>query len=885
MPSHPNVAQKSLSRRHRAWLALVSHPWGENQIASTTNNARRSVRPLAPGAPTGQNQEENGPLNGESLVVDFTAAGPLRGPTVAEMQRLVSQGLATQLCLWGEPGALSILRQRLYRILRTEPLRRAVYKIDRVQQPDGKIRFDLFVSAVVATPLQNRIAQGATTHRYGWYIRPHIPYRQRVPAGTPRHQAAVAPAITVPQDAARSQHLRLITYNINGVANKRTELRHFLERTECDVLGLQETLLKATDWHLRFPQYSCFTAMGDLTASTRGVAIVVANKFACSPVGRASPYWVFVRLFGAGLAHPVIVGSIYVPHRAGRNHVLTTLPLEIGRLKQAHPDDPVIVLGDWNLDLDEVQRETTMWPYPAHTLANLGLVPTRRRGGRTIDHISYWGTPAMGGAIPPPRVLTDWDLSDHYPVMARFPGLVDRAHMEQPVVPAGGRPRIWVTRPETRQDIVSANYWAPLAEEFLDAANAPENPIQVLDSLSVRWADTCHAVARDLDLTREGAAKPATVSKSLSRAIRRRRQAFRQWTQKVSEGTQTEAQIEVARVAYEEARRTSRKAIRRHTTKAWHRQILKAHAQMLHRPRDFWQWSSRHGNWRTKGAPAGLQPVYATDGTLLTALPDIVRRWASHYETLGTDVTGHSQVEDYWSHMCPDPLGPELEELNASFTKTEMWQALGVMKRHKAPGKDGVPTDFLQACLQEKPLQDTPMSEALLTLLNMAYTMGTIPASWEESVVISLPKDGDLADCSNYRGISLMPTALKVITVILAARISAAGEDRNLFSYTQAGFRKLEEAVTQAACVIDILQRRRLAKENSYVTFVDFQKAYDVVPHGALFAKLQRFGVRGSCLQFLKGLYARSSISVRLGNGKSAQYSDPFLLRRGLRQG
>lgn len=802
------------------------------------------------------------------------------------MQRLVSRGLATQLCLWGEPGALSILRQRLHRILRTDQQRRAVYKIERVQQPDNRIRFDLFVSNVVANPLQNCIAQGAITHRYGWHIRPHIPYRERVP----RRVAPVgaAPVLPAPaSDAQRSQHLRMITYNINGVANKRTELRHFLEHTKCDVLGLQETLLKATDWHLRFPQFLCFTAMGDLTASTRGVAVVVANKFACSPVGRASPYWVFVRLFGAGLVNPVIVGSVYVPHRAGRNHVLTTLPLEIGRLKQAYPEDPVIVLGDWNLDLEEVQRETASWPYPAHTLANLGLVPTRRRGDRTIDHISYWGAPALGGVIPPPRVLTDWDLSDHYPVMVRFPGLVDRTHMGQPVVLAGGRPRIWVSRPETRPEIASANYWAPLAEEFLEAVDAPANPQEVLDSLSVRWTDTCHAVARDLKLTRSGAAKPPTVSKSLSRAIRRRRQAFRLWTQQVRQGIQTQAQIDVAKVAYEEARKKSRKAIRRHTTKEWHRQIYRAHAQMLHRPRDFWQWSSRHGRWRTKGAPAGLQPVYATDGTLLTALPDILRRWASHYETLGTDVTGHSQDEAHWSHMCPDPLSPELEQLNAGFSINELWQALGVMKHHKAPGKDGVPTDFLQACLQERSASNapTPMSNALLALLNLAYTMGAIPASWEESVVISLPKDGDLADCSNYRGISLMSTSLKVITVILAARISSIGEERNLFSYTQAGFRKLEEAVTQAACVIDILQRRRLAQEDSYVTFVDFQKAYDVVPHGALFAKLQRFGVRGSCLKFLKGLYARSSITVRLGNGNSAQYSDPFWLRRGLRQG
>ena len=81
-----------------------------------------------------------------------------------------------------------------------------------------------------------------------------------------------------------------------------------------------------------------------------------------------------------------------------------------------------------------------------------------------------------------------------------------------------------------------------------------------------------------------------------------------------------------------------------------------------------------------------------------------MRCWVSHYESLGTDITGHGQVEDYLPHICPDPLGPKLEELNASFTKMEMWQALGMMKCHEASGKDGVPRDLLQVCLQEKPL-------------------------------------------------------------------------------------------------------------------------------------------------------------------------------------
>jgi RNase P protein component len=869
--------------------------------ASDSLNENRSVRPVAPRGQLGHDQAGIGPSNGESQIVSFLANGPLAGPTVAEMRRLIASETAIQLCLWGEIGALSVFRQRLNRILRAAPLRRALYKVDRVQQPDDQIRFDLFVSNTAATEILQKIRDGTITHTYGWYIRPHVPYVERVgPAASEaaraqRLQATSATADSVPittttPATTRPGPLRVVTYNINGVARKRTDLRVFLEQTRCDVLGLQETLLRATDWHLRIPNYHCFTAMGDLTASTRGVALVVSNKFACNPVGAASPYWVFARLYGASLSSPILVGTIYVPNREGRNTVLTKLPLEIARLKQEFPEDPMIVMGDWNMSLEEVQREVVRWPVPVHPLANHGLVSTRRLSDKAIDHIAYRGTTA-GGAVPAPHVLDTWDLSDHYPVLGRIPNLVDRPQPPAPDPPADSLPRVRVARPEFRKNIArSTNYWTPLAEEFITATRDSQDPDSTMETLSRRWTETCHAIAKDCDLIQSTRAPVVTVSKSVSRAVKKRRRAFRQLKQALQHDSAEN--VDLARTAYSDAKKHSRKAIQRTNTKRWHKQIYKAHAQMLHRPREFWQFSSRHGRWQTKGAPAGLQPIYDADGSLLTNLPDIVRRWASHYEELGTDVTGHSQDEDYWAFMDPEPRSAPLHTLDEAFSRDTIWRALHRMKRHKAPGKDGIPTDFIQACIEENlpenedgTLPPSPMTDSLVALTNWAFQHGSIPPSWEESVVLSLPKDGDLADCGNYRGISLMSTTLKVITVILADRISTAGETFNLFSPTQAGFRRKEECITQAACVIDILQRRRITGEDSYATFVDLKKAYDTVPHGALFAKLSRFGVRGRCLAFLKSLYSRSRITVRVGSGSEAQHSDSFQLLRGLRQG
>ena len=817
------------------------------------------------------------------------------GPTVAELRRLIAQEAAEQLCLWGEIGALSIFWDRLKRIVRCAALRRAIYKIERVQQPDGRTRFDLFVSSAASTQLLQLIRGAPQALDYGWYVRPHVPYIDRVGRGAPpgepqRPEIPPEVPVTTQPPGDNPGSLRVATYNINSVARKRADLRYFLQETRCDVLGLQETLLRSTDWHLRLPQYTCFTAMGDLTASTRGVALAVSTKFACNPVGNPSPYWVFARLYGASLAHPIVVGTVYVPCRAGRHRVLTRLPLEIAHLRQQFPEDPLILVGDWNMDLEDVQREVVNWPHPVHPLANHGLTPTRPRGGRVIDHIAYWGATDAAALVPAPRVLEDWDLSDHYPVLARFPRLLAHPTHAAPPAPANSLPRIRVKKPESRESIASSNRWSVLADDIQETLEArSDDPLGALASLSQQWTDTCHLVAKDEGLIEPDRPPPTTVSRSIVRAIKRRRRMYRE-LQRAIQHEDNDA-VDLARTHYREAHKSSRKAVKRVNAKRWHKQIYQAHVNMLHRPRDFWSFSSRHGRWNTKGAPAGLQPIYAADGSLLTALPDIVNRWAEHYETLGTDVTGHSQDGAYWSAMDPEPRAAVLDGLDAAFGTGEVWAALRHMKRHKAPGKDGVPTDFLQACLKEKREGDdgvplpTPMTDCLVALTNHAYRHSSIPPDWEESVVLSLPKDGDLADCGNYRGISLMSTTLKVITVILVQRISRAGEDRGLFSPTQAGFRKREECITQAACVIDILQRRRIANLPTLAVFVDFKKAYDTVPHGALFAKLSQFGVRGRCLAFLKGLYARSRITVRVGNGSEAQYSDPFSLQRGLRQG
>ena len=118
---------------------------------------------------------------------------------------------------------------------------------------------------------------------------------------------------------------------------------------------------------------------------------------------------------------------------------------------------------------------------------------------------------------------------------------------------------------------------------------------------------------------------------------------------------------------------------------------------------------------------------------------------------------------------------------------------------------------------------------------------GNIPEELMTSIVISVPKKGDLTDMNNYRGISLMPVCVKIVAAIVAQRISSAFEEEHFLVDSQAGFRTDQECVGQVGALLEIIQRWTKKQRKSklrgdieellraYVCFIDFKKAYDIV--------------------------------------------------------
>ena len=118
-------------------------------------------------------------------------------------------------------------------------------------------------------------------------------------------------------------------------------------------------------------------------------------------------------------------------------------------------------------------------------------------------------------------------------------------------------------------------------------------------------------------------------------------------------------------------------------------------------------------------------------------------------------------------------------------TEEEIATAMKAMANAKAVGPDGLPAELLKLGLQ----QDRTILRELHRLTILIWRQGKVPQQWKDAVITVRHKKGDKTECGNYRGISLVSHAGKVLLKVVARRLSAYCEAKGLLPEEQCGFR------------------------------------------------------------------------------------------------
>ena len=112
---------------------------------------------------------------------------------------------------------------------------------------------------------------------------------------------------------------------------------------------------------------------------------------------------------------------------------------------------------------------------------------------------------------------------------------------------------------------------------------------------------------------------------------------------------------------------------------------------------------------------------------------------------------------------------------------------------------------------------------------------------WKDDIIMVLHKKKNWTECGNYRGISLVAHAGKVLLKIIARHLSAYCERVGILPEEQIGLRP-NRSTTDIMFVIRRLQELARKKQTPlYECFIDLTKAYNSVDRTLLWTVLARF--------------------------------------------
>ena len=80
-----------------------------------------------------------------------------------------------------------------------------------------------------------------------------------------------------------------------------------------------------------------------------------------------------------------------------------------------------------------------------------------------------------------------------------------------------------------------------------------------------------------------------------------------------------------------------------------------------------------------------------------------------------------------------------------------------------------------------------------------------MPEEWKESIIVSIYRKGDKTDCSNYRGISLLPTMYKMLSYMVLSRLTPYAEE--IIGDYQYVFRHNRSTTDHIFCIYQILEK------------------------------------------------------------------------------
>jgi len=176
--------------------------------------------------------------------------------------------------------------------------------------------------------------------------------------------------------------------------------------------------------------------------------------------------------------------------------------------------------------------------------------------------------------------------------------------------------------------------------------------------------------------------------------------------------------------------------------------------------------------------PRQSAAVMDKNGKILNDKESKTKRWLEHF----SEVLNRENPSNPVSEMEIE-LPDEIEEIDTSEpSRGEVRKAIGHLKNGKAPGIDNIQAELLKADVD---YATTKVKE----IIDIVWRDEKTPRKWRKGPIVKLPKKGNLKECKNWRGITLLSSVIWTACLdISIARVFRSFARSNAFSFSSSAF-------------------------------------------------------------------------------------------------
>ena len=153
------------------------------------------------------------------------------------------------------------------------------------------------------------------------------------------------------------------------------------------------------------------------------------------------------------------------------------------------------------------------------------------------------------------------------------------------------------------------------------------------------------------------------------------------------------------------------------------------------------------------------------------------------------------------------------------------------------------------------------------------------PDAWKKQEIVMIHKTGNTKECTNYRTITLLSHASKVLLIIILKRMRVKIEQE--LPNEQAGFRRGRGTADMLVALQILIEKTLEVDGQAFIVFIDYSKAFDSISQTQLFDILSEMGFPKHLVSLLEALYI-DQLAVIRWNGS---HTNAFNIDKGVRQG